>query len=900
MKRFFLFLFAALSFSVSLKAQSTITFKVNMQNQTVSPNGVHIAGSFQTPQWQPGATAMTDADGDGIYEYTQVVPTGVGIQFKFINGNNWGPGQDEAVPQSCGVANGVGGYNRQITPTAPTVEYGPVCFAACENCAAPPTANVTFAVNMSNEAVSPNGVNVAIVPQFGALISAPMTDADADGVYTATVELDTNQNVYYRFQNGIGAADVESVPSVCATNFMGMPYRFLDFGSADVTLDAVCFGECENCIVIVNPTIDVTLQVNMSEQVVSADGVHVAGNFQGWDAMATPMTDADGDGVYSVTVTVDENANLLYKFINGNAFSGVEDVPGVCGLPDGFGANNRVLETGTIDITVPAVCFGACSDCFVAPVFADVTFLVNMENENVSAEGIYYVGELQGWVVGDTPMLDSDGDGIYEVTLSAEVGSEVQFRFLNGNDWPFSETVPTECGVDDGFGGMNRSFLVGEIENVYGPICFGGCIDCEPIVEPTTVNVTFQVNMANETVSADGVFIAGSFQGWTPGSTQMTDTDGDGIYTYTAAIETNTEIAYKFLNGNTWGAPEELVPSDCGVDNGFGGYNRGLTVGEADTLLEVVCYGECIDCLPQTLVIVTLQVDMSNQSVTNDEVYVAGSFNGWNATESLMIPLGNGVYQLPIAVNSGEDVTYKFINGTTWESVPADCGLSDGFGGFNRAFTAPANNTEFQPICFNECAACIVVPTLMLTLTVEMTEVTISPMGVYVAGTFNNFSPTATMMEEVEPALYRVTVEVGQNEQVFFKFLNGNDFAGTETVPFECGVDDGFGGYNRSVTTNTSDVTMPTVCFSSCAPCFMGVGSLETSAPQVYPNPAREVVRVMSTQPLGTLTVIDSQGKVVYTAMNASNSHLIETQNWSSGIYHVLTEGADAVRFIKE
>jgi hypothetical protein len=898
MKRFLLLFALTLSLSTALNAQSTVTFQVNMQGLTVSPNGVHIAGSFQSPQWQPGATAMTDVDGDGIYEYTQVVPTGVGIQFKFINGNNWGPGQDESVPQACGVANGIGGFNRQLTPTAPTVEYGPVCFAGCENCTAPPTANVTFAVNMSQQSVSPNGVNVSIVPQFGALISAPMSDADADGVYTATVELDTNQNVYYRFQNGIGAADVEAIPVACATNFMGMPYRFLDFGNADVTLNTVCYGACENCIVI-NPTNQVTFQVNMTEQVVSADGVHLVGNFQDWDPIATPMLDDDENGVYSVTVTVDENANLIYKFINGNTFDGVESVPGVCGLPDGFGANNRVLETGTIDITVPAVCFGACTDCSVAPVFADVTFLVNMENETVSPDGVFYVGELQGWVAGDTPMLDSDGDGVYELTLSAEVGSEVQFRFLNGNDWPFSETVPAECGVDDGFGGMNRTFLVGEIENVYGPICFGGCIDCEPIIEPTTVNVTFQVNMSNESVSADGVFIAGSFQGWTPGSTEMTDTDGDGIYTYVAAIEAGTEIAYKFLNGNVWGAPEEVVPADCGVDNGFGGYNRGLTVGAADTLLDVVCFGECIDCLPQTLVIVTLQVDMSNQSVTNDEVYVAGSFNGWNGTESLLIPLGNGIYQLPIAVNSGEEVSYKFINGTTWESVPADCGVADGFGGFNRSFTATANE-EIAPVCFNECAACVVVPTLSLTITVEMTEVTISPLGVHVAGSFNNFSPTANAMEEISPAVFRTTVEVAENEQVFFKFINGNDFAGAETVPFECGTDDGFGGYNRSVTTNTSDVTMPTVCFSSCAPCFMGVNDAQMDAPVVYPNPAREQVRVSSDKALGNLTVVDARGSVVYSVLQAGSTHTIDTQLWSSGIYHVSTEGAQAVRFIKE
>ena len=899
MKRLLLLTMAFCFMGAAIFAQSSVTFLVNMQGQTVGPNGVHIAGTFQTPQWQPGATAMTDSDGDDIYEYTQVVPTGVAIQFKFINGNNWGPGQDEGVPQACGIANGVGGFNRQLTPTAPNVVYGPVCFASCEDCAAPPTANATFQVNMSQQSVSPNGVNVVIIPQFGALVSAPMTDSDADGVYTAIVELDTNQNVYYLFQNGLGAADAETVPPACATNFMGMPYRLLDLGTSDVSLDAVCFEECANCVIVV-PTIDVTLQVNMTEQVVSADGVHVAGNFQGWDPAATPMIDADGDGIYSVTITVDENANLLYKFINGNTYAGVETVPGVCGLPDGSGGNNRVAETGTIDVNVPAVCFGACLNCITEPTIVDVTFLVNMANETVSPDGVHYVGDLQGWVPGDSPMTDADADGIYEITLTAEVGSIVQFRFLNGNDWDFSEVVPAECGVMNSFEEWNRTFLIGEIENIYGPICFGSCTDCEPIVEPTTVNVTFQVNMANETVSSDGVHIAGSFQGWIPGATPMTDADADGIYTYTATIEANTEVAYKFLNGNVWGAPSETVPAACGVDNNKGGYNRSLTLAANDTTLDIVCFGTCSDCLPQTLVIVTLQVDMTNQSVTNDEVYVAGSFNGWNATESLMIPLGNSIYQLPIAVNAGEVVSYKFINGTTWETVPVECGVADGFGGFNRSFTAPTTNTEYVAVCFNECAGCVVVPTLTLTLTVEMTEVTVSPLGVHVAGTFNGFSPTDTPMEEISPAVYSATVEVGQNEQVLFKFINGTDFINAEVVPFECGTEDGFGGYNRSVTTNTNNVNMPTVCFSSCAPCFMAVNETRMDAPMVYPNPARDQVRVSSDKALGNLTVVDARGSVVYSTLQAGFTHTIDTQVWSSGIYHVITEGAQAVRFIKE
>jgi hypothetical protein len=173
-------------------------------------------------------------------------------------------------------------------------------------------------------------------------------------------------------------------------------------------------------------------------------------------------------------------------------------------------------------------------------------------------------------------------------------------------------------------------------------------------------------------------------------------------------------------------------------------------------------------------------------------------------------------------------------------------------------------------------------------------------MGVHVAGSFNDFSPTATPMEEISAGVFGATIEVGQNEQVFFKFINGDTFANAETVPFECGSDDGFGGYNRSVTTNTTDVTMPTVCFSSCAPCFMGVIGASMDAPVVYPNPTREQVRVSSDKSLGNLTVVDARGSVVYSSLQAGSTHTIDTQLWSSGIYHVITDGKQAVRFIKE
>jgi hypothetical protein len=51
---------------------------------------------------------------------------------------------------------------------------------------------------------------------------------------------------------------------------------------------------------------------------------------------------------------------------------------------------------------------------------------------------------------------------------------------------------------------------------------------------------------------------------------------------------------------------------------------------------------------------------------------------------------------------------------------------------------------------------------------------------------------------------------------------------------------------------------------------------------------------------LGNLKVADARGSVVYSTLQAGFTHTIDTQVWSSGIYHVITDGAQAVLFIKE
>ncbi|WP_040396445.1 hypothetical protein, partial [Cesiribacter andamanensis] len=54
-----------------------------------------------------------------------------------------------------------------------------------------------------------------------------------------------------------------------------------------------------------------TFRVDMRQQTVSAKGVHVAGSFQqaagfgsNWNPGGTPLSDADGDGIWETTVQV--------------------------------------------------------------------------------------------------------------------------------------------------------------------------------------------------------------------------------------------------------------------------------------------------------------------------------------------------------------------------------------------------------------------------------------------------------------------------------------------------------------------------------------------------------------------------------------------------------------------
>ena len=458
----------------------------------------------------------------------------------------------------------------------------------------------------------------------------------------------------------------------------------------------------------------VTLTVDMTNEMVSMDGVHVAGNFQGWDPAASPMTD-NGDGTWSYTFTSDTATSYQYKFVNGNAWGTDEGVPGACAV-DG---NRGITVDGMLGDVSAEACFGNCAACGMTT----VRFRVDMANEEVSPFGVHVAGDFQGWDPAATELTDEDGDMVYETVQSFDADSmeQIVFKFINGNAWSDpTELIDVACGDDTG----NRVLPLDATDillsaNVSGsPYCFSSCQSC---VAPLAV--TFNIDMSVvASVSENGVHLAGSFQGWDPAGTPMMD-NGDGTWSVTVEMEPGT-YEFKVINSNDWdGNEENMEGTGCNA-----GGNR-IASFDADNSTYTACFNTCPgeSCVPDPdPADVTFRVNAANQELMEgDTLFVWGSFTGWQGGAIAMTDAdADGIWEHTETISGGANVDYKYsighpdsegmieedgvfiLDGDTTNFEAAGCGAGNGFGGFNRRHVRSGVAEFLDVVCFNECSDC--------------------------------------------------------------------------------------------------------------------------------------------------------------------------------------------------
>lgn len=267
----------------------------------------------------------------------------------------------------------------------------------------------------------------------------------------------------------------------------------------------------------------VTFRVNMSIQKATGnfneetDKVVVRGAFNGWSGAANELKDVDGDDIYTHTAHIDSallGQNVEYKFVI---------------LPAGGGdvwesINNRSF-IGERDLILDVVYFNNQS---TMPTSALVTFQADMSELldkgwfDPSTDEIRVVGSFNGWGNEESMIPDPFDPSlyIYDVTIDAEIGSNVSWKF---------RAYPNENFADNGWSsGSDYSFPFTGQDIVLDPVKPNLLPSGTPLAQDVTVRFTCDVNDAIDYYNQQpfqniqGVYINGDFLGW-PGSWGVAD-----------------------------------------------------------------------------------------------------------------------------------------------------------------------------------------------------------------------------------------------------------------------------------------------------------------------------------------------------------------------------------------
>ncbi|MCK4547811.1 MAG: hypothetical protein KAW17_10265 [Candidatus Eisenbacteria sp.] len=172
-----------------------------------------------------------------------------------------------------------------------------------------------------------------------------------------------------------------------------------------------------------------------------AKTVHLAGEFNEWSMIAVPMSDEDGDGIWTVAIDL-EDGRWEYKFVvDGEEW--VTDPHAHDTDPRGF--NNGIVFIG-IPRPEPATSHQSDSDwkddSLLAPHPVGGGVLFSYEAP-AGTRSVHLAGEFNQWSMTRDAMMDNDGDGIWRLMYPLEVGHRYEYKFVvNGGEWVTDPNAP--------------------------------------------------------------------------------------------------------------------------------------------------------------------------------------------------------------------------------------------------------------------------------------------------------------------------------------------------------------------------------------------------------------------------------------------------------------------------
>ncbi|MBL7810508.1 MAG: T9SS type A sorting domain-containing protein, partial [Saprospiraceae bacterium] len=263
---------------------------------------------------------------------------------------------------------------------------------------------------------------------------------------------------------------------------------FYDFGVAGTGTDVVSYLDD---IVVKGGSAPqaktVKFQVDMNNYTSNFDKVYISGSFNNWSGDANQLTDDNFDGIFEGSITV-PNGLYEYKVTLDNwaaqeEFNGFEE----CTRRDPSGQFvNRFLPVST-NLDLPKFCFNSCYACGEE---VKINFKLGMNGTPASPDGVWLCGggnfDVPG---GKYKMNDTDGDGIFEITVPRKTGFQSYYAFANGAcpDFSCKENLAGQpCGDPNNF---NDRFLAAVNSNTTVATCYQACFTNAECVSSTTQGI---------------------------------------------------------------------------------------------------------------------------------------------------------------------------------------------------------------------------------------------------------------------------------------------------------------------------------------------------------------------------------------------------------------------------
>ncbi len=295
---------------------------------------------------------------------------------------------------------------------------------------------------------------------------------------------------------------------------------------------------------------------------------------------------------------------------------------------------------------------------------------------------------------------------------------------------------------------------------------------------------------------------------------------------------------------------------------------------------------------------VKFAVDMTGQTVNTTGVHVSGDFQtiagfpggDWNSGTTTMTQEGvTEIYSVVVDIPAFAKYEYKFINGDQFyeaEFVPVESRVGYNFSDSRWIYVdSLADDTSYVgAILFaaNAPAGNYLVRFIIDTQALP----SVDGAGMHVAGNFQNWDPTTDFLYSFTSNVHEKIsyVPAGTYE---YKFYNGNNISGAETLPAICSVNS-----NRELSV-TKDTILTAFCFASCTSCLTAINENEMlSGVELFPNPAKNFTTVSFTDPSldYVISILDITGRKIAVYNSENNSSIrIETSELNKGIYFVNT-----------